>query len=77
MIYELRNRPEHRLMCAIAHAEYLGTEAGTVIFRDPEDGFIMRLWIFAARSPEDIALAIKAHRNQVKDFPPLLPIEKI
>jgi hypothetical protein len=76
MIYELLNRPDHRLMCSIAQAEYLGTENGTVIFRDPQDQHVMRLWIFAARSPEDIALAIKAHRNQVKDFPPLEPIEK-
>jgi len=63
-------------MCAVAGAEYLGTENGTVIFRDPLDQHIMRLWIFAARSPEDIAAALKSHREQVKDFPPLEPIEK-
>ncbi len=77
MIFDLLNRPDHRLMCAIAGAEYLGTENGTVIFRDPLDQHVMRLWIFACRSPEDIALAIKNHRQPVQDFKPLLPSEKI
>jgi hypothetical protein len=76
MIFDLLNRPDHRLMCSLAGAEYLGTENGTVIFRDPLDQHVMRLWVFAAKSPHDFAGALKAHREFVKDFPAWEPVEK-
>jgi hypothetical protein len=72
----LINNPDFRLMCEVAGARYLGTCNNVVLFQDPEDGFTMKLWCFACKSPDDVRLAIKAHRNQVHDFPAWEPVEK-
>jgi hypothetical protein len=56
-----------------AGAEYIGVCDGSVRFRDPETGVVLSLYTHALRSVEDVRLALKASREPVVDFEPLLP----
>jgi hypothetical protein len=67
----LLNSPDYRLMCELAGARYLGTCDHVVIFQDPQDDFVMKLYAFALRSPEDVKAALKNHREPVVGFEPL------
>jgi hypothetical protein len=69
--------PDYRLMVEVAGARYLGTCDHVVVFQDPEDNVVLRLYEFALRSPDDVKAALKNHREPVQDFEPLLPSEKI
>jgi hypothetical protein len=71
----LINNPDYRLLVEAAGARYCGQDNRVVYFKDPKDDFTMSLYCFALRSPEDVAMAIRSHQNQVRDFPPLEPIE--
>jgi hypothetical protein len=57
-----------------AGAEYVAERNGIVYFRSV-DGVTISLYAFALRSIDDVELALKATREPVVDFPPLLPIE--
>jgi hypothetical protein len=72
----LLNQQDYRLIVNLGGGVYCGSSASEVIFRDPQDGHTMRLWRFACQSPDDVAAAIKSHREQVKDFPRWEPVEK-
>jgi hypothetical protein len=63
--------PDFHLIVAVGGGRYIGLERGCVIFEDPADGYRMKLWTSWCRSPEDVAMAIKAHREMISDFPPL------
>lgn len=67
----LINSPDYRLMVEVAGARYLGTCDHVIVFQDPEDNAVLRLYEFALRSPEDVALALKNHREPVVGFEPL------
>lgn len=76
VIAMIRSDVDHRLMCEIAGAEYLKTDAGGVVwFKCRESGKVLSLYAFAMRSPDDVKLALKAVREPVEDFAPLLPAE--
>jgi hypothetical protein len=72
----LFNTPDYRLIVAIGGGEYVGVVNGCVLFADPQDSYQMRLYESWCKSPADVAAAIKAHREFVKDFPAWEPIEK-
>jgi hypothetical protein len=64
----LFNSPDFRLMCELAGAKYLGVCDGVILFEDPKDGAILRIYEIALRSPDDIKEALKNHREPVCDF---------
>jgi hypothetical protein len=65
-------------MCEIAGTEYLGSNGIAVLFRDPRDGYVLSLYAFACKSPEDVAIALKNHREPIQDFnwEPVTPAER-
>jgi len=56
----LLNLPDYRLMCELGGGRYLSTCDHIVLFQDPQDGFVMKLYAFALRSPEDVKAALRA-----------------
>lgn len=58
-------------MCELAGAKYLGVCDGVILFEDPKDGAILRIYEIALRSPDDIKEALKNHREPVVGFEPL------
>lgn len=68
--------PDFHLIVAVGGGRYIGLERGCVIFEDPADGYRMKLWTSWCKSPADVADALKAHREFVKDFPAWEKVEK-
>lgn len=66
----------YHLIVAQGGGRYIGVERGAVIFEDPEDGYRMRLFTSWCKAPQDVADAIRSHRNFVKDFPAWERVEK-
>ena len=64
----LVNSPDYRLICELAGARYLGTCDGVVLFEDPKDNGILRIYEIALRSSDDIKDALKAHRAPKETF---------
>lgn len=69
-------QPDYRLIVAVGGGEYVGVVRGCVVFKDPKDGYEMRLFTSWCKSPTDVAEALRAHREFVKDFPAWEPVEK-
>ena len=69
-------QPDYRLIVAVGGGEYIGLQNGCVVFADPEDGYVMKLWTSWCKQPADVADALKAHRNFVADFPAWEKVEK-
>jgi hypothetical protein len=70
------NTPDYRLIVAVGGGEYIGLVRGCVVFRDPLDNYEMKLFTSWRKSPTDVADALKAHREFVKDFPAWEKVEK-
>ncbi|MFZ0520332.1 MAG: hypothetical protein WAL95_04880 [Candidatus Acidiferrales bacterium] len=60
-------QPDYRLMCDLAGAKYLGVCDGIVLFENPKDNAILRIYELALRSPDDIRLALKAHEEKLRE----------
>ena len=69
-------QPDYRLIVAVGGGQFVGVQHGCVIFEDPNDGYRMKLFTSWCKSPADVAEALKAHREFVKDFPAWEPVEK-
>jgi hypothetical protein len=67
---------DYKLIVAVGGGEYIGIVRGCVVFRDPQDGYEMKLFTSWCKSPADVADALKAHREFVKDFPAWEKVEK-
>ena len=50
-----------------AGAKYVGRRGDLVLFSDPNDDHVFTPYITALRSPEDIRLALKNHREDLTD----------
>jgi hypothetical protein len=72
----LINSPDYRLLVSVGGGEYVGVVRGCVVFKDPKDGYEMKLFTSWCKGPADVAMAIKAHREFVRDFPAWEPVEK-
>ena len=68
MRMSLINSPDYRLMCELAGARYLGTCDGVLLFEDPKDNAILRIYELALRSPDDVRDALKTHRAPKENF---------
>ena len=55
-------------MVELGGGRYIGTCDNVVMFVDPRDGKTLQLFTIALRSPEDVALALKNHREPIQDF---------
>jgi hypothetical protein len=55
---------------------YVSVVRGCVVFKDPIDGYEMKLWTSWCKSPADVVDELKAHREFVKDFPAWEKVEK-
>ena len=69
-------QPDYRIIVAVGGGEYVGVVRGCVVFTDPKDGYEMKLFTSWCKGPEDVAMAVKAHREFVADFPRWEKVEK-
>jgi hypothetical protein len=67
---------DYKIIVAVGGGEYIGVQHGCVMFSDPQDGYVMKLWTSWCKSPADVADALKAHREFVKDFGVWEKVEK-
>lgn len=58
-------------------ARFIGIVGDSVRFADPRDGAVMSLFLFALRSTEDVRLALKSHRESLREFAPLQPTDDL
>jgi hypothetical protein len=67
---------DYKLIVAVGGGEFMGIQNGCVVFADPQDGYVMKLWTTWCKSPADVADALKCHREFIAGFPAWEPAEK-
>jgi len=66
---------DFKVLVELGGGRYVGRRGNSVLFSDPEDGHLFTLYVNALRSPEDVRLALKSHREDLAD--PWAPTNRV